>query len=141
MAPKFFKQRRKSGTVLVLLVSLSLWLTGCCTMKKPQHEYIELGVRIVQVFHDGIHIDTLDKSFSLSEAKAEVTSENYRGKTVYLAFPNDHEIAKLKPNDAMKCRINRRIVEEHLIAMKDPAKAYSRLNSPDFKILEINVSP
>ena len=135
MVPKFFRQYRRLSIALAMLLCLSPWPVGCL-MKKTSDENIVLGLKIVQLYRDGIHMDALDKSFSLSEAKAEVTSENYRGKTVYLAFPNNHEIAKLKPNDTIKCRIDRRLVEEHLEAIKDPAKAYSRLNSPDFVVLE-----
>ena len=92
-------------------------------MKKSLDEDIVLGLKIVQVFKDGYRLDVSDGSTSLSQAKAVVITDNYHGKTVYLAFPNTHEIAELQPNDVIMCRINRVLVEEHLEAIKAPAKA------------------
>lgn len=143
MAPKSYKPAlgRNSCIAFVMLFCLSLWPMGCLTMKKSSDENIVLGLKIIRVYKDGIHMDALDHSYTTSNATAEVTTDNYRGKTVRLAFPSNHEIAQLKPNDMIKCRISRRIVEEHIEATKDPAKAYSHLNSPDFVVLEINGVP
>lgn len=100
-------------------------------------EEMVLGLKILRVFKDGFVLDFSDGSSVQTVAQAEVLTREYHSRIVALAYLSTHALAGLHVGDVVKCRIKRRIVEEHLEATKDPVKAYSHLNAPDFVVLEI----
>jgi len=136
MTQKFFKNILKYGSILIIAPIL-VYFIGCNNMKTTPSNEVVIGLTILQIYQDGYHFDALDKSITLSEAKAIITTKNYSKKIVYIAFSNDDKIAKLVANDTMVCQIKREILERHLNDIKDPAKAYLHLSSADLVILSM----
>ena len=118
-------------------MAIGVYSSGCDNEMRTSEDKVVIGLTVLQVYRNGYHIDMSNGSITLSEAKAKITTENYRDKIVRLAFSNNSKIAKIAVHDTIVCQINKEILEKHLDDIRYITKAYSHIDEDDLLILSV----